>query len=44
MADNVNERLFDIIGDTVIEFIGDSPQIVEDYKDDLKTFIENGEL
>lgn len=44
MADNINERLFDIIGDTVIEFFDDSPQIIEDYKDDLNTFIENGEI
>lgn len=44
MADNINERLFDIIGDTVIEYSDDSPQIVEDYKDDLNTFIENGEI
>lgn len=44
MADNINERLFDIIGDTVIEFVDDSPQIIEDYEDDLRNLFKNGEL
>ena len=35
-ADGINEALFDIIGDTVIEFEGDVPRIVEDYADDVR--------
>ena len=35
-ADRINEALFDIVGDTVIEFEGDVPRIVEDYADDVR--------
>lgn len=34
--DEINERLFDDFGDTVIIFNGDTPEIIEDYKEDLK--------
>ena len=34
--DEINERLFDYFGDTVIIFDGDTPEIIEDYKEDLK--------
>ena len=36
ISDYVNDRLFEIFEDTVIEFNGDLPQIVEDYEEDLK--------
>lgn len=39
LADSVNEKLFDEFGDTVIEFNGDVPMIVEDYTDDLKGMV-----
>lgn len=35
-TDEINERLFDEFGDTVIIFDGDTPEIIEDYKEDLK--------
>jgi len=35
-ADRINEALFDLVGDTVIEFEGDVPRIVEDYADDVR--------
>ena len=38
-ADSVNEKLFDIFGDTVIEFSGDDPAVIEDYADELKGMI-----
>lgn len=34
--DEINERLFDDFGDTVIIFDGDTPEIIEDYKEELK--------
>ena len=36
MVDVVNEKLFDEIGDAVIEFDGDVPQLVEDYRPDVE--------
>ncbi len=38
-ADSINEKLFDIFGDTVIEFDGDMPVLIEDYTDELKGMI-----
>ena len=35
-VDEINERLFDEFGDTVIIFDGDIPEIIEDYKEELK--------
>ncbi|MCD8074548.1 MAG: TerB N-terminal domain-containing protein [Lachnospiraceae bacterium] len=39
LAESVNEKLYDTFADTVIEFDGDTPMIVEDYLDDLKGMI-----
>lgn len=37
LADSINEKLFDEIGDNVIEFDeNDQPQIIADYQEDLK--------
>ena len=36
LADEVNEALFDLVGDTVIEFGPDGPHIIEDYRDDVR--------
>lgn len=40
VADGINERLFDMFGDSVIEFTGDSPFIIEDYRSELQNLIE----
>lgn len=40
LADSVNEKLFDIFGDTVIVFDGDVPELIEDYTDELKGYIK----
>ena len=40
IADSVNEKLFDEFGDTVIEFVGETPELIEDYADDLKGMIQ----
>ena len=37
--DAINEALYDEIGDTVIEFDGDNPVIVEDYIEDIKEIL-----
>ena len=39
MVDSVNEKLYDEIGDAVIEFDGDTPQLVEDYRDDVAALL-----
>ena len=39
VADSINEKLFDLIGDAVIEFDGDEPRIIEDYLDDVREVI-----
>lgn len=36
LSDGVNEKLFDLFGDTVIEFSGDEPILIDDYTDELK--------
>ena len=36
IADSLNERFFDEIGDNIIECEGNTLKIVEDYKEDLK--------
>ncbi|MCD8197106.1 MAG: TerB N-terminal domain-containing protein [Lachnospiraceae bacterium] len=39
LAEAVNEQLYDEFADTVIEFDGNTPVLVEDYRDDLKGMI-----
>lgn len=35
-VDRINEALFELVGDTVIEFEGDAPRVVEDYADEVR--------
>jgi len=39
LCDSVNEKLFDIFSDTVIEFDGDTPSVIEDYAGDIQQYI-----
>ncbi|WP_295152830.1 TerB N-terminal domain-containing protein [uncultured Ruminococcus sp.] len=39
LADSINEKLYDTFADTVIEFDGDAPVIIEDYEEELKGMI-----
>ncbi len=39
LADSINEKLFDDFGDTVIDFSGDTPLLIEDYADDLGSYL-----
>ena len=41
LADSVNEKLFDLVGDVVVEFDADGrPRLVEDYVDDVRDALE----
>jgi hypothetical protein len=35
-VDAINDAFLDVVGDTVIEFDDDVPQLVEDYVDDVR--------
>ena len=39
-VDSVNEKLFDMFGDTVICFEADKPYVLDDYRDELKGIIK----
>ena len=39
LVDTINERLFDLFGDTVIIDDGGELALIEDYKDELKGII-----
>lgn len=40
LADSINEKLFDSFGDTVIDFSGDVPELIEDYIPELEQLIK----
>ena len=40
LTEAVNEKLFDLFGDTVIDDAGDVPELIEDYTDELKGMIQ----
>lgn len=39
MADAVNEALFDFLGDTAVEFVGDGYAVVDDYREDVEGLV-----
>ncbi len=39
LADVINEALFDLVGDTVIEFGATGPQIIEEYTEDVRGYL-----
>lgn len=41
LVDSINEALFDLVGDTVIEFSAAGPQIIEDYKADVRGYLDH---
>lgn len=41
LVDAINEACFDLIGDTVIEYGADGPELIEDYRDDVEGFIRH---
>ncbi|MBR2835239.1 MAG: TerB N-terminal domain-containing protein [Coriobacteriales bacterium] len=40
LVDRLNEKFFDHIGDTIIEFDGLTPQLIEDYREDIRQYLE----
>ena len=36
LVDSINEKLFDLLGDTAIEFGENGPAIIEDYQQDVR--------
>ncbi len=43
LADSINEKLFDDFGDTVIDYSGDAPVLIEDYADELGSYIRKSD-
>ena len=41
LVDHINEALFDLVGDTVIEFGAAGPQIIEDYESDVRGYLDH---
>ena len=41
LADAINDKYFDEFGDTVIDFDGEMPFVIEDYQEDLRGLLEN---
>lgn len=42
LVDGINEKLFDLLGDTALEFDGTEPQLVEDYVEDIRAALDEG--
>ncbi|MFR2627770.1 MAG: tellurite resistance TerB C-terminal domain-containing protein [Collinsella sp.] len=41
LVDSINEALFDLVGDTVIEFGAAGPCIIEDYEADVRGYLDH---
>ncbi len=41
LVDSINEALFDLVGDTIIEFGPAGPQIIEDYEADVRGYLDH---
>lgn len=41
LVDSINETLFDLVGDTVIEFGAAGPQIIDDYEADVRGYLDH---
>lgn len=41
LVDSINEALFDLVSDTVIEFGAAGPQIIEDYEADVRGYLDH---
>ena len=42
LVDSINEALFDLVGDTVIEYAADGPALIEDYREDVERILSHG--
>ena len=41
LVDAINEVLFDLVGDTLIEYGPDGPELIEDYREDVEGFLNH---
>lgn len=41
LVDAINEALFDLVGDTVIEYGPNGPELIEDYREDVEGFLNH---
>ena len=41
IVDTINEALFDLLGDTAVEFGDDGPELVEDYREDVEGILDH---
>lgn len=41
LMDAINEALFDMVGDTVLEFGADGPTLIDDYRDDVEGMLSH---
>lgn len=41
LMDAINEALFDMVGDTVLEFGADGPALIDDYRDDVEGMLSH---
>ena len=41
LVDTINEALFELVGDTVIEYGPDGPELIEDYREDVEGFLNH---
>lgn len=41
LVDAINEALFELVGDTVIEYGPDGPELIEDYREDVEGFLNH---
>lgn len=39
LVDGINEKFYDLLGDTGLEFEGDEPVIIEDYREDIEALL-----
>ena len=39
VVDSINEKLFDLLGDTALEYGAEGPQVIEDYREEIQEAI-----
>ena len=40
LVDGINEKLFDLLGDTAIEYGAEGPCLIDDYRDDVRELMQ----
>lgn len=41
LVDSINEALFDVVGDTVVEYGPNGPELIDDYREDVEGFLKH---